>query len=60
MKQLLIASLLLLCACQSRTPEQKKIMEFMERSANDPSSYEAISFRFVGPATYGNLGIVGC
>lgn len=30
----------------------------MKEHANDPSSYEPISYRFLGPATYDNTGLI--
>jgi len=56
-KKLLLA-LCLLSACERHTPEQKQIIAFVETHANDPGSYEPISFRFLGPATYANTGRV--
>lgn len=56
MRNYLLLVGLLLSGCEHRTPEQKQIIAFIEANANDPSSYEPISFRFLGPATYANTG----
>jgi hypothetical protein len=44
MKQLLLACLLLCAGCSSQTKEQKLISDYIKKNANDPASYEPVSF----------------
>jgi hypothetical protein len=44
MKHLLFIGLLLCAACSMQTKEQKLISDYVKKNANDPSSYEPVSF----------------
>jgi hypothetical protein len=44
MKKYLLVFALLASACTSQTKQEKLITEYIKRNANDPGSYEPISF----------------
>lgn len=58
MKKAMLLCLIALGACAHHTREESAVLEYMKENANDPGSYEPISFRFIGPATYDNTGLI--
>jgi len=58
MKKAVLICLLAAAGGKSQPPEQTAIAAYMKEAANDPASYEPISFRFLGPATYDNTGVI--